>query len=178
MTDKKQLHKQAIILSLNIFLSGFVLPLFTFNLKYIFVLTPMLILTFITIILNYLLKPDLSQYIISHSILGLFTGCVCFFILGFFRIFLILIILPYFFIQSFLFFLPDGESIFDIFACLFEILYWIVPVFSLLMEIGLLIKQRVYKKWREFLILIVSHTGICLIITYIVGLFVIGAYIF
>ncbi len=174
MTDKKQLHKQAILLSLNIFLAGLVLPLLMFKEEYLVALIPALVLIAIIIIINYVLKPDISRYIKIHSILGFITSLVCFLIVFIFTygaFFISLLILKF---LSFL----SVEILTNIEVKLLYLLmnlYFIVPLISFLTEIGVLVKQRLYKKPKEFLVLITSNAGICVLITYIVVLFIVGS---
>ena len=61
MAEKKRLNKQAIILSLNIFISGLIFPLQMFDSEQLIVMIPTLVLIVATIALNYWLKPDLNQ---------------------------------------------------------------------------------------------------------------------
>lgn len=179
MIDNKYLHQQAIYLSLIIFLSWLVFAIFMLvpealgiiagemnTFKYAIVeqmiaIVPALVLAIITTVLNYLLKPDLRKYFNLHIVFGLVTILICFLLLISFQ---------------FLSMWAEG-SMYAKLAYLHMNLYWIVPVISLLTEIGLLIKQRVYQKPKELVILIVSHAGICLVITYVVELFIIGSHI-
>lgn len=173
MAEKKRLNKQAIILSLNIFISGLIFPLQMFDSEQLIVMIPTLVLIVATIALNYWLKPDLNQYIIFHCILGFITWLVCFsliYCLPYGVIFLGLI--------SYFFDLPmkHFNMIFSALEYLVIILYWIVPLLSLLVEIIFLIKQRVYRKAKEFILLLVSHVGICLMSVYIVEYFILDLF--
>ncbi len=179
MMDKKQLHKQALYLSLIILLSWFVFATYVLvpeviaiiagemnTFKYTIIeqaiaFIPALGLSVITIVLNYLLKPDLRKYFNLHIVFGLVTILICF-----------LLLISFHFLSMW----AEG-SIYANLAYMHMNLYWIVPVISLLMEIGLLIIRRAYQKTKELVILIVSHAGICLVITYVVELFIIGSHI-
>lgn len=177
--DKKQLNKQSLYFSLVILLSWLVFATFVLvpeliaiiagemnTFKYtiaeqMLAFVPALVLAIITTVLNYLLKPDLRKYFNLHMVFGLVTILICF-----------LLLISFYFLSTW----AEG-SMYAKLAYLHMNLYWIVPVISLLTEIGLLIKQRVYQKPKELVILIVSHAGICLVITYVVELFIIGSHI-
>lgn len=179
MAVKKQLNKQAVSFSLILFLSWFSFASFviipeiidmiagdTNTFKYNFpeqmtALVPAAVMIVITVALNYILKPDLSRYFKTHIVFGLVTVLIC-------TILLISFIV-----------LPDlvGGSLPSNLALLHMNLYWIVPAVSLLIEVGYYIKQRVYQKPKELIVLLASSASIGLLITYIAELFIIGSYI-
>ncbi len=155
MTDKKQLHKQAIVFSIIMLFSWMIL--FT-GLK---AMLPAVIMIVITIFLNYCLKPDLSRYFKTHVIFGLVINIIC-----------NILFISFYFLPSFTF--TDG-SLYAKLANLHINLHWIIPVVLMLLEIGYYMKERLYKKPKEFAVLITSNAGICVLITYIIVLFMVGS---
>ena len=152
MTDKKQLHKQAIVFSVVLILSWMMLA----GLQ---AMLPAVIMIVITVFLNYCLKPDLSRYFKIHVIFGLVTNMIC-----------NILYLSLAFLSP----LTDGS----LYANLLHLhinLHWIIPAVLMLLEIGYYIKERLYKKPKELAFLIASNAGICVLITYIIVLFMIGS---
>ncbi len=179
MEVKKQLNRQAFSFSLILFLSWFSFASFviipeiidmiageTNTFKYavpeqMMALVPAAIMIAITVALNYILKPDLSKYFKTHITFGLVTILVCTILLISF------IALPTW---------ADG-SLYSNLALLHINLYWIVPAVSLLIEVIYYISQRVYRKPKDLIVLLVSSASICLPMTYIVELCIIFSYI-
>ncbi|MBE6753982.1 MAG: hypothetical protein E7559_06510 [Ruminococcaceae bacterium] len=173
---KKQLNRQAISFSLVLFLSWFSVASFgiipeiidmiagdTNTFKYavpeqMMALAPAAIMIAITLALNYILKPDLSRSFKMHIAFGFVTILIC------------TILLASFVVLSTW---ADGR-LYSNLALLHINLYWIVPVVSLLIEAGCYIKQRLYQKPKELIVLLASSASICLLMTYIVELFVVG----
>lgn len=171
MSNKMQLHNQALWGSLIIVLSWFVfvafmlIPIDTITFKYMIVeqavtVIPVLILLTLYILLNYLLKPDLGKCFKLHMLFGFVTVFICVALLISFKF-----VLPMF----------GMESVYATLAIIHMNLYWIVPVVSLLTELVILIKQRMIHNAKEVTVLILSHAGICLLITYVVELLIIGS---
>ena len=152
MEFKKQLHKQAIVFSVVLILSWMMLV----GLQ---AMLPAVIMIVITVFLNYCLKPDLSRYFKIHVIFGLATNIIC-----------NIIFISFYFLPSFI----DG-SLYAKLANLHINLHWIIPVVLMLLEMGYYIKQRLYKKPKELAVLVASNAGICVLITYIVVLFIAGS---
>ncbi len=149
MTDKKQLHKQAIAFSVIMLLS-WMEPI---------VLIPAVIMIAITLFFNYYFKPDLSRYFKIHIIFGFVTNMIC-----------NILYICFYFLPS-----TINGSLYANLAYLYMNLHWIVPVVSLLLEVGYYIKQRLYKKPKEFIVLITSNAGICILFAYVITLFIIGS---
>lgn len=171
MSNKMQLHNQAlwgiliIVLSWFVFVAFMLIPIDTITFKYMIVeqtvtVIPVLILLTLYILLNYLLKPDLGKCFKLHMLFGFVTVFICVALLISFKF-----VLPMF----------DMESVYATLAIIHMNLYWIVPVVSLLIELVILIKQRMIHNAKELAVLILSHAGICLLITYIVELMIIGS---
>jgi len=176
---KKQLNRQAVSFSLVLFLSWFVFAFIVLvpglgkmiageanKLKYavpeqLCALIPAAIMIAVALALNYILKPDLSRYSKIHIGFGLAAVLICAVILISFAV------LPTW---------ADG-SLYSNMALLHINLYWIVPVVSLLIEVGYYIKQRVYKKPKELIVLLASSASVGLLLTYAVELFIIFSYI-
>lgn len=152
MASKIQLHKQAIVFSVVLILSWMMLA----GLQ---AMLPAVIMIVITVFLNYCLKPDLSRYFKIHVIFGLATNIIC-----------NIIFISFYFLPSFI----DG-SLYAKLANLHINLHWIIPVVLMLLEMGYYIKQRLYKKPKELAVLVASNAGICVLITYIVVLFIAGS---
>jgi len=152
MTDKKQLHKQAIVFSVILILSWMMLA----GLQ---AMLPAVIMIVITVFLNYCLKPDLSRYFNIHVIFGLVTNMIC-----------NILFIGFYFLPSF----TDGSVLAKL-LYLHMNLHWIIPVVLMLLEMGYYIKQRLYKNPKELAFLIASNAGICVLITYIIVLFMIGS---
>ena len=152
MASKIQLHKQAIVFSVVLILSWMMLV----GLQ---AMLPAVIMIVITVFLNYCLKPDLSRYFKIHVIFGLATNIIC-----------NIIFISFYFLPSFI----DG-SLYAKLANLHINLHWIIPVVLMLLEMGYYIKQRLYKKPKELAVLVASNAGICVLITYIVVLFIAGS---
>lgn len=152
MTDKKQLHKQAIVFSVVLILSWMMLA----GLQ---AMLPAVIMIVITVFLNYCLKPDLSRYFKIHVIFGLATNIIC-----------NILFIGFYFLPSF----TDGSVLAKL-LYLHMNLHWIIPVVLMLLETGYYIKQRLYKKPKELAVLFASNAGICVLITYIVVLFIVGS---
>lgn len=152
MTDKKQLHKQAIVFSVVLILSWMMLA----GLQ---AMLPAVIMIVITVFLNYCLKPDLSRYFKKHVIFGLATNIIC-----------NILFIGFNFLPSF----TDG-SLYAKLANLHMNLHWIIPAVLMLLEMGYYVKQRLYKKPKELAVLVASNAGICVLITYIVVLFIAGS---
>lgn len=179
MEFKKQINKQAILFSLILlipwlsFAALMIIPEViniiegdTNRFKYMVMeqmtaFAPALILITIIIVLNYLLKPDLGRYFKIHIMIGLVTNSICI---------LILISLGVLSLWA------DG-SLFEKLIELHIHLLWFVPMSSLVVEIIWLINQRVHRKPKEIIVLGVSNTGICWLITYVFEIFIIGSYI-
>ncbi len=177
---KRQLNKQAISFSLILFLSwfSFAAPMLIpglgkmiagekHTLKYtipeqMFALVPAAIMIAIMLALNYILKPDLSRYFKVHIAFGLVTILICTLLL-----------------ISFIFFLPTiaDDRLYSNLVLLHINLYWIIPVVSLLIEAGYCIKQRLYSKPKELIVLLTSSSSIVLLLTYVVELFIMGSHI-
>ena len=152
MASKIQLHKQAIVFSVVLILSWMMLA----GLQ---AMLPAVIMIVITVFLNYCLKPDLSRYFKIYVIFGLATNIIC-----------NIIFISFYFLPSFI----DG-SLYAKLANLHINLHWIIPVVLMLLEMGYYIKQRLYKKPKELAVLVASNAGICVLITYIVVLFIAGS---
>lgn len=152
MTEKKQLHKQAIVFSVILIFSWMMLA----GLK---AMLPAVIMIIITVFLNYCFKPDLSRYFKIHVVFGLVTNMIC-----------NILYISFFFLPT----LTDG-SLYAKLANLHINLHWIIPAVLMLLEIGYYIKQRLYKKPKELVVLITSNAGICVLITYIIVLFIAGS---
>ena len=152
MTDKKQLHKQAIVFSVVLILSWMMLA----GLQ---AMLPAVIMIIITVLLNYCLKPDLSRYFKIHVIFGLATNIIC-----------NILFIGFYFLPSF----TDGSVLAKL-LYLHMNLHWIIPVVLMLLEMGYYIKQRLYKKPKALAVLVASNAGICVLITYIVVLFIAGS---
>ena len=152
MASKIQLHKQAIVFSVVLILSWMMLA----GLQAMLTAVIMIV---ITVFLNYCLKPDLSRYFKIHVIFGLATNIIC-----------NIIFISFYFLPSFI----DG-SLYAKLANLHINLHWIIPVVLMLLEMGYYIKQRLYKKPKELAVLVASNAGICVLITYIVVLFIAGS---
>ncbi len=114
---------------------------------------PAAIMIAITVALNYILKPDLSRYFKTHTVFGLVTILVSTLILSSFLV---------------LMYLADDLPS-DIFL-LYINLFWIVPALSLLIEVIYYISQRVYKKPKELIVLLVSSASVTLAMTYYIEL--------
>ena len=153
MTGKKQLHKQAIVFSIILLFSWMILFA---GLK---AMLPAVIMIIITVFLNYCLKPDLSRYFKKHVIFGLAINIIC-----------NILFISFYFLPSFI-----GESLYAKLANLHMNLHWIIPVVLMLLEIGYYMKERLYKKPKELAVLITSNAGICVLITYIIVLFIVGS---
>lgn len=153
MTDKKQLHKQAIVFSIILLFSWMILFA---GLK---AMLPAVIMIVITVFLNYCLKPDLSRYFKIHVIFGLVINIIC-----------NILFISFYFLPSF----TDG-SLQAKLANLHMNLHWIIPAVLMLLEIGYYMKQRLYKKPKELAVLVASNAGICVLITYIIVLFIVGS---
>lgn len=169
---KKQLNKQAISFSLVLFLSWFSFASLVHIpglvkmiageahlskdgvLGQMLALVPAAIMIAITVALNYILKPDLSRYFKTHITFGLVPILLCTLILA---SFIILVNLP-------------GDRMPSDLLLLYINLYWIVPALSLLIEVIYYISQRVYKKPKELIVLLVSNANISLLITYYIEL--------
>ena len=174
---KKQLNRQAISFSIILSLSWFSFAAFeiilglgkviagnTNTFKYtvadqMLALVPIAVMIAIMLALNYTLKPDLSRYSKTHIVFGLVTILICTILLFSF------IVLPSW---------SDGRLNSNL-ILLHINLYWIVPVVSLLIEVGYYIKQRLYRKPKELIILLASSASIGLLLTYIVELFIFGS---
>lgn len=152
MEFKKQLHKQAIVFSVVLILSWMMLA----GLQ---AMLPAVIMIVITVFLNYCLKPDLSRYFKIHVIFGLATNIIC-----------NILFIGFYFLPSFI----DGSVLAKL-SYLYMNLHWIIPAVLMLLEIGYYIKERLYKKPKELAFLIASNAGICVLITYIIVLFMIGS---
>lgn len=152
MEFKKQLHKQAIVFSVVLILSWMMLV----GLQ---AMIPAVIMIVITVFLNYCLKPDLSRYFKIHVIFGLATNIIC-----------NILFIGFYFLPSFI----DG-SLYAKLANLHMNLHWIIPVVLMLLEMGYYFKQRLYKKPKALAVLVASNAGICVLITYIVVLFIAGS---
>ena len=152
MEFKKQLHKQAIVFSVVLILSWMMLA----GLQ---AMLPAVIMIVITVFLNYCLKPDLSRYFKIHVIFGLATNIIC-----------NILFIGFYFLPSF----TDGSVLAKL-LYLHMNLHWIIPVVLMLLEMGYYIKQRLYKKPKELAVLVASNAGICVLITYIVVLFIAGS---
>ena len=152
MEFKKQLHKQAIVFSVVLILSWMMFA----GLQ---AMLPAVIMIVITVFLNYFFKPDLSLYFKTHVIFGLATNIIC-----------NIIFISFYFLPSF----TDGSVLAKL-LYLHMNLHWIIPVVLMLLEMGYYIKQRLYKKSKELAVLIVSNAGICVLITYIIVLFIAGS---
>lgn len=152
MTDKKQLHKQAIVFSVILILSWMMFV----GLQ---AMLPAVIMIVITVFLNYCLKPDLSRYFKIHVIFGLATNIIC-----------NILFISFYFLPSF----TDG-SLYAKLANFHMNLHWIIPAVLMLLEMGYYVKQRLYKKPKELAVLVASNAGICVLITYIVVLFIAGS---
>ena len=179
MEFKKQLNKQAILFSLILLMPWLSFAALMINpevinivegdtnrFKYMIMeqmiaITPVFILVTIITVLNYLLKPDLSRYFKIHIMLGLITNLIC-----------ILILISFSVLSRW----ADG-NLFEKLVELHIHLFWFVPMSSLLMEIIWLINQRVHQKPKEMIILSISNTGMCWLITYVLEFFIIGSYI-
>ena len=120
---------------------------------------PAVIMIVITVFLNYFFKPDLSRYFKTHVIFGLVINIIC-----------NMLFISFYFLPSF----TDG-SLYAKLANLHINLHWIIPAVLMLIEMGYYIKQRLYKKPKELAVLITSNAGICVLITYIVVLFIVGS---
>lgn len=152
MECKKQLHKQAIVFSVILILSWMMFV----GLQ---AMLPAVIMIVITVFLNYCLKPDLSRYFKTHVIFGLVINIIC-----------NILFIGFYFLPSF----TDG-NLYAKLANLHMNLHWIIPVVLMLLEIGYYIKQCLYKKPKELAVLVASNAGICVLITYIVVLFIAGS---
>lgn len=152
MEFKKQLHKQAIVFSVVLILSWMMLA----GLQ---AMLPAVIIIVITVFLNYCLKPDLSRYFKIHVIFGLATNIIC-----------NILFIGFYFLPSF----TDGSVLAKL-LYLHMNLHWIIPVVLMLLEMGYYIKQRLYKNPKELAVLVASNAGICVLITYIVVLFIAGS---
>lgn len=152
MEFKKQLHKQAIVFSVVLILSWMMLA----GLQ---AMLPAVIMIVITVFLNYCLKPDLSRYFKIHVIFGLATNIIC-----------NILLISFYFLPSF----TDGSVLAKL-SYLHMNLHWIIPVVLMLLEMGYYIKQRLYKNPKELAVLVASNAGICVLITYIVVLFIAGS---
>lgn len=152
MEFKKQLHKQAIVFSVVLILSWMMLV----GLQ---AMLPAVIMIIITVLLNYCLKPDLSRYFKIHVIFGLATNIIC-----------NILFIGFYFLPSF----TDGSVLAKL-LYLHMNLHWIIPVVLMLLEMGYYIKQRLYKKPKALAVLVASNAGICVLITYIVVLFIAGS---
>jgi len=167
---KKQLNRQAIFFSLILFLSWFSFAGFQFifalgktAFKYtaaeqMLVFVPTAIMIAATLALNYILKPDLSRHFRMHIGFGLVTILIC-----------TVLVISFIALPSW----AEGRLHSNL-ALLHMNLYWIVPVVSLLMEVGCYIRQRLYKKPKELIVLLVSSASIGLLMTYIAELYVVG----
>lgn len=152
MEFKKQLHKQAIVFSVVLILSWMMLA----GLQ---AMLPAVIMIVITVFLNYCLKPDLSRYFKIHVIFGLATNIIC-----------NILLISFNFLSPFI----DG-SLYAKLLYLHLNLHWIIPAVLMLLEIGYYMKRRLYKKPKELAVLVASNAGICVLITYIIVLFMIGS---
>ena len=152
MASKIQLHKQAIVFSVVLILSWMMLA----GLQAMLTAVIMIV---ITVFLNYCLKPDLSRYFKIHVIFGLATNIIC-----------NILFIGFYFLPSF----TDGSVLAKL-LYLHMNLHWIIPVVLMLLEMGYYIKQRLYKKPKALAVLVASNAGICVLITYIVVLFIAGS---
>lgn len=152
MECKKQLHKQAIVFSVILILSWMMFV----GLQ---AMLPAVIMIVITVFLNYCLKPDLSRYFKIHVIFGLATNIIC-----------NILFISFYFLPSF----TDGSLLAKL-SYLHMNLHCIIPVVLMLLEMGYYIKQRLYIKPKELAVLVASNAGICVLITYIVVLFIAGS---
>ena len=152
MEFKKQLHKQAIVFSVVLIVSWMMLA----GLQ---AMLPAVIMIVITVFLNYFFKPDLSLYFKVHVIFGLVINIIC-----------NMLFISFYFLPSF----TDG-SLYAKLANLHMNLHWIIPAVLMLLEMGYYVKQRLYKKPKELAVLVASNAGICVLITYIVVLFIAGS---
>lgn len=123
-------------------------------------LVPAAVMIAITLFLNHLFKPDLSAYFKIHMSIRLVTNLIC------------IMLLTGFVVLS----NSSGGSLGSILILLI-FLYWFVPIISMLMEIGLLISQRVYQQPKEFAVLLVSNAGAALLLTLIFELFILGSHL-
>ncbi len=152
MASKKQLHKQAIVFSVILILSWMMLV----GLQ---AMLPAVIMIIITVFLNYFLKPDLGRYFKIHVIFGLAINIIC-----------NILFISFYFLPSF-----TDDSLLAKLSYLHMNLHWIIPAVLMLFEIGYYMKQRLYKKPKELAVLIASNAGFCVLITYIVVLFIAGS---